>query len=173
MTTMTVPENEHGHARVFAVDLRDEEAEGFRQRIGDALGAEPEEGKYEYFPVSNLEGLGLAGYLVEGLGMEADQVRADTGRLNAIKGYVLIVLSSGVRGKTLTPGSPLRWIGTYSEPVRVGSMDKLRSESAAGRSEEKEPAPPPKRSDAAMSGRIAVAAIAVLLLLVLVMILIA
>ncbi|SLN21683.1 hypothetical protein [Roseisalinus antarcticus] len=172
MTTMDVPETERGHARIFAVELAGEEAAAFDdpEIIARALGIEDlPHGQYEYFPVSNLDGLGLAGYLTEGLGIATESVRADRARLNAVRGHVLIVLSAGVRGRTLRPVSPLRWIGTYAEPVTIAPMEKLRSESAEGLIGD----PKPRPSDAAMSGRIAMLALLVLLLLVILMVVIA
>jgi len=174
-TTMAVPETERGQVRVFAVDLTPEAAEtwGTEASVARALGVDSlPEGQWELFPVSNLEGLGLTGYLVEGAGADPEPVQQDRARLAALKGHVLLVYSGAVRGKTLTPKAPLRWIGTYGEPVTVAPMDKLVSQAA------EEPAAQTPRhrkppSDAAMSGRIAGLAILVLLALVGVMVWIA
>ena len=45
----------------------------------------------ELFPLSNLDGLGLAGYLTEGLGVAEADVKPNAARLNAMSGQVLIV----------------------------------------------------------------------------------
>lgn len=173
MTTMIVPKAERGHARIFAVDLPAAEAENLtREELATLLGIETlAEDQHEFFPVGNLEGIGLAGYLTEGMGMDPAEVRADAARLNALKGHVLILPSAAVRGLTLTPRAPLRWIGTYSEPVTVAPMDRLHSD-AAERSVS--PTPPTKRpSEAKVMGRVALVALAVIALLVVLMIVIA
>ncbi|ROU02566.1 hypothetical protein [Histidinibacterium lentulum] len=166
---MYVPEHERGQVRLFAVDLPAEEADGWgtAENVAAALGVEKlVEGQWEYVAVSGLEGLGLAGYMEEGLGVDPAQLRDDLPRLAELTGHVLIVLSAAVRGRTLRPRAPLRWIGTYGEPVSVAPMEKLRSASAEGWIDQPRKGP----SDAAMSGRIATIAILVLLALVGVMV---
>lgn len=172
MTVMKVPKTEHGKARVFAIDLPEPEAEAFGtpEGIASALGvASLPEGQYEYFPADRLEALGLSAYLVDGIGMDPEEIRPDAARLDALSGHVLIVLSAAVAGKTVTPRAPLRWIGTYGEPRRIAPMEKLRSAGAEGHVDAARPAP----SKAAMSGRIASLALLVMFALVFVMILVA
>ncbi|EAR49904.1 hypothetical protein OG2516_16756 [Oceanicola granulosus HTCC2516] len=172
MTRMDVPESEHGHARVFAIDLpADQVADFERDGLEAALGTERlDRDKVELFPASDIAAMGLSNYLVDGMGMDPEQVRPDAARLDALGGHILILPSSAVRGRTLTPKPPLRWIGTYSEPQSVAPMDRLRSDSAEGVLEPTETRAP---SNAAMSGRVATLALLVLLLLVVVMIVIA
>lgn len=169
---MQVPEHESGQVRLFAVDLPAEEAEGWgtEENVAGALGvAELPQRQWEYFPVAGLEGLGLAGYMEDGLGVDPTQLKVDLPRIGALKGHVLLVLSAAVRGQTLRPRAPLRWMGTYGEPVAVAPLERLRSNSAEGGIDQPRKGP----SDAAMSGRIATVAILVLLALVGVMVWIA
>ena len=65
----------------------------------------------------DLEGLGLSGYLEQGVGAARDTLRPDRARLDAIETPVVIVLSSAFRGKRvrMRPDPPLRWVGTWSE----------------------------------------------------------
>jgi hypothetical protein len=166
-----VKANEHGIVRLFTVDLPEAELEHFAEVKGDgpsplqeALGGDHLNMEFvELFPVSTLEGVGLAGYMVDGLGVAEAEVEEDRARLEALKGPVLIVLSSAFGGdaETLTPKSPLRWIGTYTEERAPVSFKPLPSESAKGATGGK--APP---SDAAMSGRVASIALLVLFALV-------
>ncbi|WP_198571743.1 hypothetical protein [Pelagovum pacificum] len=167
---MQVPASEHGHARVFAVDLDPERAEALTpDDLAAALGIETlDMEQVELFPIGNLAGLGLSSYLVEGMGMDVDQVRPDASRLDGLRGHVLILLSNAVKGRTLEVGPPLRWIGTYSEPTVIAPMEKLRADAAEGTLDETRKPP----SDAAIGGRIAVLVLLVLFALVLVMILI-
>lgn len=136
---MEIPEGERGIARVFAIDADPQEAKALEDDpaglIAPLLGVERLEPQHvEVFPVSNLEGIGLAGYLVDGLGAREEEVRPDAARLDGLTGHVAIVLSRAFGGArtTVTPRAPLRWIGTYSEPPQVASMDKLHTASAMG-----------------------------------------
>lgn len=170
-----VKENEHGVVRLFTVDLPEGELDDFAEAKGDgpsplqeALGVEELNTDFvELFPVSRLEGLGLPGYMIDGLGIAEADVNEDRARLESIQGPVLVLLSSAFDGKaqTLTPKSPLRWVGTYTEERAAVSFKPLPSDSAKGTTGGK---PPP--SDAAMSGRVASIALLVLFLLVAVVI---
>jgi hypothetical protein len=166
-----IKENEHGIVRLFTVDLPEAELDDFAEAKGDgpsplqeALGVSDLNTDFvELFPVSALEGLGLTGYMVEGLGIAEADVNEDRARLEAIEGPVLVVLSSAFGGtpQTLTPKPPLRWVGTYTEERAAVNFKPLPAESAKGTTGGK---PPP--SDAAMSGRVASIALLVLFLLV-------
>ena len=113
----------------------------------------------ELFPVSNLEELGLAGYLVEGLGIAESDVAPNRMRLNSLSGHMLIVLSAAFGGKetTITPSAPLKWIGTYTEEGASIQFRPLPSEGAKGVLDGA-PAKPPK-SDARVGGMIAMYAL--------------
>ena len=167
MTTMTIPENERGHARLFAVDLPSDQAELLTAgQISELLGVESlPEGGYEYFPVSDLDDLGVAGYLTQGMGMDPGPVRADASRLDALRGHLLVLPSAAVRGKTLNPRAPLRWIGTYSEAFEPAPMERLQSDAAEGTL-----SGPPGPSQGAVLGRVATVALLVLAALVILMI---
>jgi hypothetical protein len=165
-----IKDNEHGVVRLFTVDLPEAELDGFADdsdvpsALQEALGVDRLNMDFvELFPVDTLEGVGLAGYMTDGLGVAQAEVDDDRARLEAIRGPVLFVLSSafGRHAVTLTPKSPLRWIGTYTEDRAPVNFKPLPSESAKGTTGGK--APP---SDAAMSGRVASIALLVLFLLV-------
>lgn len=165
-----IKENEHGVVRLFTVDLPEAELDDFADdsdvpsALQEALGVDRLNMDFvELFPVSTLEGVGLAGYMIDGLGVAEAEVTEDRARLEAVKGPVLIVLSSAFGGHaaTLTPKPPLRWVGTYTEDRAPVSFKPLPSDSAKGNMGGK---PPP--SDAAMSGRVASIALLVLFLLV-------
>ena len=180
-----VKENEHGLVRLFSVDLPPTEIKAFADRdfdsddddpawpLKDALGATYlDEDFIELFPVSDLTGLGLPGYMIEGLGIAETDIAEDQARLSAIKGHVLVVTSNAFGGiaQTLRPRAPLKWIGTYAEETAPVTFQPLPSEAAQGNvNTETKPVP----SNAAMSGRVAMAALLVLALLVAVMIWIA
>ncbi|WP_299352535.1 hypothetical protein [uncultured Shimia sp.] len=142
MTRMEVTSTEHGHIRLFSVDLPSDDLAAFFTHsdqdvwpFRDALGAKQlDEGFTEYFDVADLEGLGLIGYMTEGLGIDEDEVDEDAQRLSSLSGHVVIVYSSAFCGvaQTLTPRAPLRWIGTYREDGASVSFAPLPSKAAKG-----------------------------------------
>lgn len=158
--TFDVKSTEHGLVRLFAVDLPPEKIESFDAE--DALGVKAlDHAHVELFAISDLTGLGLSGYMNEGLGISRDDL--DSARLDALTGFVLIVRSAAFRGQetTLTTKAPLRWIGTYPEESAPVKFEPLPSAAALG-----DVPPPPitrkRPSDAAMSGRVAMIALLVI-----------
>lgn len=154
-----IEEGERGLVRLFTVDIPRAEIDAFDP--AEALGApalDPDQ--TELFPLSDLRGLGLSGYMREGLGIAEEEI--DASRLDALEGVVLVVRSAAFGGAsaTLTVQTPLRWIGTYREetaPVKFEPLPAGRTQEAAA------PDPPAKRpSDAAMSGRVASVALLVI-----------
>ena len=184
---MNVPENETGIVRLFSVDLEPSAVPAF---FGDndpgddaswpvqvALGADTLEAEHvELFPVDDLEGVGLSGYLTEGLGIAEADLAGDRARLDALKGYVLVVRSPAFGGaaQVLTSRAPLRWIGTWSEDRPAVEFEPLPDASAHPEPVPETPALAKKTiSDAAMSGRVATVVLIFLALLVSLMIWIA
>lgn len=170
---MQIKATEAGLVRVFAIDLpADRIADLIDPDAPDlcglktALGATELSGDHvDLVRLTDLEELGLDGYLIDGLGVAPDDVGPDRTRLRALKGYALVLPSRAFAGieQTLSPKAPLRWIGTYSEPQVQTHFAPLPSESAKG-------APLPRQSkqlsDAAISGRVATVALLVLFALV-------
>ena len=158
----TIPANERGRVRVFALSLTDAEARTLSQTpeaIAEALGVDGllDMEHVELFPISDLEGVGLAGYLTEGAGVPDAQLAADRAKLDKIGGWVLIVfsLAFGDRAATLRPAAPLTLIGTYGETrTDWNAPHEIPSEAAKPYSA---PAERGKKrpSNAAMSGRVA------------------
>jgi hypothetical protein len=160
---------ERGVVRIFMVNLtanqiaalndatQDDEAPA---AIKQALGVTQLDNKFiELFPLGNLEGVGLAGYLTDGLGVSKADVAPHASRLNGMTGQVLIVLSAAFGGKeaTLTPTAPLKWIGTYLEEGANMAFEPLVSDAAKGTLDTK-PTKPAK-SDARVGGMIAMYAL--------------
>ncbi len=147
MTQMRVPAAERGMVRLFSVALTRAEldrfataAEGGDWPLRAALGvAYLEAGAIELFHTDDLEGLGLRGYMAEGLGIAEADLEQDAAALDRVKGPVLVVLSAAFGGQaaTLAPRAPLRWIGTYAEERAPVQFRDLPSAAAKG------PAPPP------------------------------
>ena len=130
--------------------------------LRDALGVDHLDPEFiEIFDVRDLSGVGLAGYMIEGLGVAQADIEPHRAQLDAIEGHVLIVLSKafGEVESTLRPKAPLRWIGTYVDDRAPVVFETLSSDAATGEivTEKKR-----KPSDAAMSGRVATVALLVL-----------
>ena len=88
----------------------------------------------EIFDLAELSGVGLAGYLTEGLGVPAPALAADRARLEALKGPVLILLSKALHGRkvTLTPDPRLTLVGTYAEDRPPVHFEPLPTTAAKG-----------------------------------------
>lgn len=172
--TLKVRKGERGVVRVFVVDASwsGPKMTSEPDRTGadadphwplqDALGLAHLDAEFiELFDVADLGELGLAGYMIEGLGIAEADVTMHRAQLDAIKGEVLLVYSKAFGGfeTTLRPQAPLRWIGTYQEDRPPVSFDPLSSEAAQG---ETVPDAKPRPSDAAMSGRVAMVALLVI-----------
>ena len=134
--TFHVSATEHGVIRIFMVNLSADDAARFMQspeEINRALGVEDLNEEFvELFALSTLDGVGLAGYLIDGLGVAEADVAPYRSRLNGMSGHVLIVLSRafGGRAATITPTAPLKWIGTYTEEGASVKFEPLPSKGA-------------------------------------------
>lgn len=131
---------ERGLVRVFSLDLPETDVPTFTEPSEDwplkeALGADrldPDE--VEVFPASDLKGLGLSGYLAEGLGVAEEQIARDTAILDALQGHVVVLRSAALGGEaqTLRPKPPLHLVGTYAEERAPVSFQPLPDEGARG-----------------------------------------
>ena len=143
--------------RVFALDLPDEQAEkladqppanGRPSPLAELAGVPRlDRSHVEIFPVSDLRGVGLAGYLVDGLGIDAAEVEAARIGLESETGYIVILHSRAFGGHevTIQPKMGLRWLGTYrlAQADPAGQMPRVASaERPAARDEDPTPAPP-------------------------------
>ncbi|PJI93028.1 hypothetical protein BC777_1895 [Yoonia maricola] len=166
--TFHIKATERGVVRIFMANLTADQAASFTEStdedtpapINRALGVTYLDCDFvELFPLSNLDGLGLAGYLTEGLGVAEADVKPHASRLNAMSGHVLIVLSKAFGGfeTTITPIAPLKWIGTYLEEGASVKFEPLPSEAAIGTAGTSKVKPP--KSDARVGGMIAMYAL--------------
>jgi hypothetical protein len=112
--------HEHGMTRVFVAEA-DPDAPPAPLTNDDAarlLGTDVDVAKIEVVPSGSLEGMGLAGYLVDGYGAAADAVAPDRQRLDDLHGQIVLVPSSATPGEAqFAPKDPLRFVGLYGEPA--------------------------------------------------------
>lgn len=159
---------ERGVLRLFSVDLPKETISGFsepdqitgRWPLKEALGVEDINERFvDVFAISDLEDMGLVGYMIEGLGVSEEEIAPHREQLEALDGNMVVILSGAFKGLavTLLPRPPLRWIGTFFEERQQVKYEELPSGGA-------EPVQTPKKtpSNAAMSGRIATLALVII-----------
>lgn len=132
---LTIAAGEHGVTRVFALEMRPEQAEFLREPgAADQVlgGTNLDPAQIDVIRLSDLEELGLAGYLLEGCGIPEDQIAPDRARLAALKGYVLVLRSRafGGRAAQLAPAPGVRLIASYAEPTTDWRGETLSAESA-------------------------------------------
>jgi len=141
--TIDIPTGERGLIRVFALSMDDGAAKDLKRETqnrpdGEAalahmLGVATLDPSYvEIFPVSDLEGVGVAGYLVEGKGANPGAVANDGQKLGALDGWVAIVTSAALdrQGANMTPEAQITLIGTYPEDGIDWSPEAIESKSA-------------------------------------------
>lgn len=119
-TALHIPAGERGIIRVFDLDMRAEQARFLREpgALAQVLGIEEINlDQVEIFPITDLEDLGLVGYLNEGCAVPADQLAADREHLMALTGHVLLIRSRAFGGEEtrLTPAEQISFIGAYGE----------------------------------------------------------
>lgn len=162
---------------LFVLDLPEAEIAGFTDMIDedgtlhwplrDALGVPDLKPDYvEVFRAETLREVGLSHYLTEANGMDEATVAPDAATLDALTGTLVLVVSSALPDTLdrIDPQPPLRLIGRYCEQADMRLRPPLRSDAAAQTVQT--PPPPRSRSDAAMSGRIAMLVLLVLAALV-------
>lgn len=174
MKPLSITKTDPPALRVFAISRPTLELFGTlkdtsKQELATALLGHPlPKDGFELFPVKDLEGVGLPGYLIEGQGIPDAQITPDRSRLNALEGYVLILLPGTFRGQDVTlPGSPeLTLIGTYEEPradMSAAPIDSAAAEPYSGVPSARPVIPPRGKAGSALT--LAALFVAVLLLI--------
>ena len=170
--SLTVRPNERGVIRLFALSMTDDEARPLRanpdqpdptraSKVAALLGLEAlDHDAVEVFRVSDLEELGLAGYMIEGNAVPEDQIDPLRPKLAALDGWVMVVYSAAFSDTavTLKPAQQLTLIATFEETrTDWSSSTPLTSNAAAPQTPVAK-----KPSDAAMMGRVATIALLVM-----------
>jgi len=119
--TLTIPANDHGQLRIFALDfappadLRDKTAEGIAGAFGVLLNPD----FVDVVDVAALGDLSLPEYIKQGYDFEPDA--ADVAALNAATGWVILVMSRASAGAetTLDLTSGLRHVTTIGTSMAL------------------------------------------------------
>ena len=87
---------------------------------------------FELFALTDLAGVGLPDYLIDGYAINEDTIRADRTRLEALDGYVLLLFSKVSEDGSLSihPSPDLTLIGTYGEPYAPHAATLIESDAA-------------------------------------------
>ncbi|MEO1108566.1 MAG: hypothetical protein AAFX90_11655 [Pseudomonadota bacterium] len=133
MSDLTVLPHERGVIRLFALNMRPEEAKFLREpgAADQVLGvADLDLEQIDIFPVSDLEDLGLWGYLNEGCGVPEDQL--DRAALDAVEGWVMALRSAAFKGQpaVLAPDPRVELVGLFTEQATNWSGGRIETESA-------------------------------------------
>lgn len=133
MTRLSVPRNESGLIRLYALNMRPEEARFLREpgAVAQLLGLDALDMDHvEVFPVTDLEELGLYGYLTEGCGISEGQL--DRTELAAHKGWMLLLRSRAFGGNPveITLPEALEPVGEYREEGTDWSGTPIETASA-------------------------------------------
>jgi len=136
MTQLAIPAHDHNGVRVFSASLTPDEMQRDKARLVIELLGDPDldPAFVEIFDLADLSGVGLAGYLTDGLGVPDTALTADRARLDALTGPVLILLSKALHGRagTLTPDPRLTLVGTYAEVRPPVHFEPLPTAAAQG-----------------------------------------
>ncbi|MHA6263338.1 hypothetical protein ACXYMO_09060 [Arenibacterium sp. CAU 1754] len=158
IAALTVSAREHGIVRLFHLNTSPEQARFLQQEnaaVADILGLDQVDPDYaEVFALSDLEELGLPGYLIEGCGIPADVIAADRERLGALTGWVLVLFSKAFGGRDvrLTPAEGVDLVAQYSETPTDWTATPIKTESAKPGSGPTRIAPRQARADARRIG---------------------
>ncbi len=129
---MSITATEHGIVRLFAIET----AQRFEHAdLNEALGVEAlDETHVDLITLSDLDELGLEGYLTLGMGIPAAEVEAMRAQLQPLKGTVVLLRSAAFQSKatTLTPKAPLRWIASFGETPLDTTSRQITSAAAKG-----------------------------------------
>ncbi len=156
---LTIPADDYGQIRVFATDqpLTPDVIEKTPRGLEYLFEADLNPDFVDIVRIKDLGDMQLSAYIAEGYDMAADLV--DKAAVDAITGYAILVLTRATSGiqTTLTLAEGLRHVTTYSPVARIDTPERLPDASAKGGLDQ--PAGKPPKSNARMSGMIAMYAL--------------
>ena len=172
---MTLVSGDRETIHLFTVDLPEDDLWAFvtpDPDTGDyplrrALGVETlDETQVEGAVTEDLVGIGLAGFLIEGIGADQTQIAQDRARIEALKGSVVIIRGAAFDGAQvpLSPTAPLAHVASWHMTPAATTMEPLTSEAATGTvPPAPQPAPPPGPRQNRMTLRLILGVMALIL----------
>lgn len=134
--TLDIAPGETHVVRLFRLDMSPEQVRFLRDdpaALADILGLDQIDPAHaDIIRLDDLEELGLSGYLVDGIGVDAAEIASDRARLDAMEGHVLVLLSRALGDSVtrLTPGSGVTLVATYRQVATDWSAKPMQSDSA-------------------------------------------
>lgn len=129
---MDITATEHGVVRLFAIET----AQVFDHRdLARALGVDSiDENHADIITISDLDELGLEGYLALGMGVAPEEIEAMRPQISALKNDVALVRSAAFKGEAtqLRTQNPLRWIASFGEVPLDTTSKPIETDSAEG-----------------------------------------
>lgn len=163
---LTIPADDYGQIRVFATDadLPADVIEKTPRGLEYLFEADLNPDFVDIVPIKELNGMSLSSYIATGYDMAPDPV--DKAAVDAITGHAILVLSRATGGikTTLTLADGLRHVTIFSPTARIVPSEKLPDASAKGILEPTSTKPP--KSNARMSGMVAMYALLAMFALV-------
>lgn len=135
-STIEIAAGEQGIIRLFQLDMRPEQLAFVRDEEGalaQLLGVKTlDMAQADLFDVTDLEELGLMGYLTEGCGIPTSELSDDAAMLKALSGPILVLRSRAFRGESLrlTPSAQIKLLSHYQEPSAQWSARPMTAASA-------------------------------------------
>ncbi|SEW38910.1 hypothetical protein SAMN04488515_2528 [Cognatiyoonia koreensis] len=170
--TVTIPANDFGQLRIFALDFAPPEAlkEKTAEGIAGAFGVLLNPDYIDVIDTAALSDLTLADYIRQGYDFQPDA--ADLVALDSLSGWIIIVMSRATdgAGTTLDLAPGLRHVTTIGTPLAMSAPVSMDTDSAKG---VLTPTTKVPMSDARIGGMVATLALLVLFVLVALMIFIA
>ena len=117
---ISIAAGERGVIRVFSLDMGPEQVKFLQEpgALDQVLGTEGLDLHHvEIFAVSDLEEMGLIGYLSEGCGVPMSELFPHRPMLETLQGYVMLLRSRAAAGraKRLTPADAIKLVVTVKE----------------------------------------------------------
>jgi hypothetical protein len=136
MRPIEISAHEQGTTRLFSLSMDAPSARRVRDDVklqAALLGVtQVRASGVEVFRVVDLDELGLAGYLRDGIDAQEADLTRDGAKLAALDGWVMLVHSSAFSGErvAIVPAPELTLIGTYSQQTTAAAPVEIVSEAA-------------------------------------------
>ena len=172
---LNVTESERHVVRLFRLEMPPAQARFLRDEpaaVADKLGVATIDGaQVDVFNISDLEGVGLIGYLTEGQGIPVEAIEPARAELDAMEGWVMVVHSRAFDGQavTLTPGDGVVPVAAWDRPGAdwTPGTTPLNTESARPVSPPRTPPREARKRSRRIGGWLFAAVMAVIVVIVL------